>query len=70
MNYSKDIELALDDLQTFIQCYAEMIDYHKSNKTQPTISEIMEIQDKINQPMLLILELLLAPSGCYNTRKI
>lgn len=68
-NYSKDIELALDDLQTFLECYKELLSYHKAKGTEPSPLNLMEIQDKINQPMILILEWLLAPSG-YNTRKI
>jgi hypothetical protein len=67
--YTKEIEIALDDLQMFTQCYKELLSYHRDKRTQPDPMDMMEQQDKINQAMLLILEWLLEPSG-YSTRLI
>jgi len=69
LEYSKEIEIALDDLQVFTECYKALLKYHREKGTQPTPLTMMDTQDKLNQAILAIIEGLLEQSG-YNTRVI
>jgi hypothetical protein len=69
LEYSKEIEIALDDLQVFTECYRALLRYHRERKTEPNLTTVMDTQDKINQATLTLIEWLLAPLG-YSTRLI
>jgi hypothetical protein len=67
--YSKEIEIALDDLQVFTECYRALLRHHRERRTEPDLTTIMDTQDKLNQATLTLIEWLLAPLG-YSTRLI
>ena len=69
LHYSKEIEIALDDLQVFTECYKALLKHYRDKEIEPNMLTVMDTQDKLNQATLAIIEWLLEPSG-YSTRVI